>query len=80
MKEYKVEVVREYRQSVKDIYTIYAENEDEAREKSIDLINSPELMVETPHDSIDEPESRVYSDEKYAHFYEKGSDNVFILE
>ena len=66
MEKYKLNVIRECTQTVTDVYTIYAENKNEAKEFATKIVEDPELLVTTPHDTIEDSESRVYKDEFYA--------------
>lgn len=77
--EYEVNVTRECKTVVTDVYTIYAENKEEAKEKAKELVEDPELLVVIPHDTIEDPEND-YSEEFYVTYNVKGSKTRIPLD
>lgn len=79
MKEYQVNVTRECKTVVTDVYTVFAEDEEELKEKAQTIVEDPELLVTLPHDTIENPEHD-YSEEFYVTYNLKDSKTKFPLD
>ena len=63
MKEYTLSVNRTYTQEVTDVYTIVADNREEAKMKAKELLKDPVNMAMTPHDTYEDKDNKVWNEE-----------------